>query len=325
MLDQVHRMRRNRRNESIRSLVRETSLTPSDFIYPLFICEGRKKKEAIGSMPGQFRYSLDMLPAVIKELHSLGILGVALFPAISSRRKNRLASEAINSKGLVPQAIHTVKSTEPQMIVITDVALDPFNSDGHDGLVGKAGEIQNDATVAVLQQMALMHATTGADYVAPSDMMDGRIGAIRKALDKGGYASTGIISYAAKYASAFYGPFRDALASAPKAGDKKTYQMDPANRIEALREVALDIEEGADIVMIKPAMSYLDIIREVRDTFDVPVAAYQVSGEYSMIHAAASQGWLDLDQCMLESLLSIKRAGAKTIFSYFAPAAARLL
>ncbi len=313
----------NRRNRTlrtspaIRELTAETVLSVNDFIVPLFVTEGKGIKEEISSMPGYYRLSLDYLKLEIKELWSLGLKSVLLFVKVPDNLKDDNCSEAFNEKGLMVRAIQAVKETEPGMCVMTDVALDPFSPYGHDGLV-KDKEIINDETVKVLAEMSVLHAWAGADFVAPSDMMDGRIAGIRKALEESGYTKTGILAYSAKYASCFYGPFRDALDSAPGFGDKKTYQMDYRNRIEAIKEVQQDIEEGADIVMVKPAGSYLDIIREVKNAVHVPVAAYQVSGEYAMIKAAAKNGWLNEEAAILETLTAIKRAGADLIASYFA-------
>ncbi|MDR1760395.1 MAG: porphobilinogen synthase [Fibrobacter sp.] len=319
------RLRRGRRREGIRSLLRETELSVNDFVYPVFVTEGSGKEEPVPSMPGISRKTADLWLKEIPELLRLGLKAIAPFPVVPEEKKNKKATEALNPEGLIPQFVREVKKRFPEMLVMTDIALDPFNSDGHDGIVSDTGEILNDETVDILCRMALCHAEAGADFVCPSDMMDGRIGQIRRALDEAAYTGTGIIAYSAKYASAFYGPFRDALQSAPKAGDKKTYQIDPASRREALREVELDIREGADIVMVKPAGAYLDIIREVSDAFDVPVCAYQVSGEYAMIAAAAGNGWLARGPAILESLLCIKRAGARFIWTYFAKEAALLL
>jgi len=324
-MNTLRRPRRNRATPAFRALVRETVLAASDFVYPVFVMEGHDLCEPIASMPGQFRYSLDRLLLELAEVVALGIPAVGLFPAVPHAMKTPLAEESCNPQGLVQRAVRAIKQAFPQLVVITDVALDPYNSDGHDGLVSESGEILNDETVGVLCTMALSHAQAGADCVAPSDMMDGRVGAIRRALDSAGYTGVGIIAYSAKYASAYYGPFREALQSAPKAGDKKTYQMDPANSKEAMLEISLDVEEGADVVMVKPAGAYLDIIHAASERFDVPVAAYQVSGEYAMICAAAQNGWIVRDQIILESLLGIKRAGAKMIWTYFAKDAAKLL
>lgn len=314
----MNRRNRTLRNSpAIRELTAETILHPSDFIVPLFVTEGNGVKEEIASMPGYYRLSLDNLKTEIKELWALGLKSVLLFVKVPDNLKDDACAEALNKKGLMVRAIQTVKETEPGMCVMTDVALDPFSPYGHDGLV-KDKEILNDETVQVLAEMSVLHAWAGADFVAPSDMMDGRIAGIRKALEEAGYTKTGILAYSAKYASCFYGPFRDALDSAPGFGDKKTYQMDFRNRVEAIKEVEQDIEEGADIVMVKPAGSYLDIIREVKNKVQIPVAAYQVSGEYAMIKAAAKNGWLNEDTAVLETLTAIKRAGADLIASYFA-------
>jgi len=328
-LNLPNRPRRNRKSAAIRGLVRETVLRPSDLIYPLFIHEG-DADEAIASMPGCQRWSLEGLVGEVGEAADVGVSAVVFFPAIADALKTPGAEECYNPDGLVPRAIQAVKSAYPQVAVITDVALDPYNSDGHDGLVetdSKTGDLRilNDETVAVLCQQALCHARAGADVISPSDMMDGRVGAIREALDGEGFEEVSILSYTAKYASAYYGPFRGALESAPKAGDKKTYQMDPANWREALREAELDIAEGADMLMVKPAGPYLDVIRAIREETDVPIAAYQVSGEYLMIKSAAADGWIDEEKVMLESLTGIKRAGADMILTYFAKAAAKKL
>ena len=311
----VGRPRRNRKSASIRALVRETVLTPADFILPLFVMDGTKKREAIKSLPGVFRLSRDLVVAEARRAYKLGIPAVALFPVIADKRKDKLATESKNPDGLLQKTVRDLKSAVPGLTVITDVAMDPYSSDGHDGLV-KSGKILNDETLPILAEMALAQAEAGADIVAPSDMMDGRVGYLRAALDEFGHKDTGILAYSAKYASAFYGPFRDALDSKPRFGDKKTYQMDPANRREALREIQLDVEEGADMVMVKPALAYLDIIAEAAAAVTVPVAAYQVSGEYAMIHAAGQMGWLDADAALLEATLSIKRAGADMILTY---------
>lgn len=313
----TRRPRRNRKSIVMREMVEETRLSTKDFIYPLFVIEGRGKKIEVKSMPGIYRYSSDLLLSEIEECLTLGIRTFALFPAISDSKKDKYASESVNAGGLYIQTLRAVKSRLPEACIMTDVAMDPYSSDGHDGLV-KDGEIVNDETLDILAKMALAQAEAGADIIGPSDMMDGRIGYIRASLDDAGYSKTSILAYTAKYASAFYGPFRDALDSAPKSGDKKTYQMDPANRTEALVEAELDYEEGADILMVKPALAYLDVIRLLKDNFPLPVAAYNVSGEYAMIKAAAQNGWIDGEKAMLESLLSIKRAGASIILSYFA-------
>ena len=318
------RYRRLRSSEAVRNLVAETTLTPDHFIVPLFITEGKHKKEPIPSMPGYFRLSLDMLKDEILELRSLGLRSVLLFVKVPDELKDNEGKEALNPHGLMQKSVRYIKELDPEMIVMTDVALDPYSIYGHDGIV-MGQEIVNDASVAILSKMAVSHAQAGADFAAPSDMMDGRVKAIREKLDEAGFERTGILSYAAKYASSFYGPFRDALDSAPGFGDKKTYQMDFRNSTEALKEVELDIEEGADIVMIKPAGAYLDIIRAVKNHVHVPVAAYQVSGEYSMIKAAAANGWLDEKQAMMESLIAIRRAGADVIASYFAKDFAKMI
>jgi len=307
----------------VRALVRETLLSPGDFVLPLFLHD-REVDEVIESMPGCTRWSLEGLLKEAGEALALGISSVVLFPAIEEGLKTKGAEECYNPEGLVPRAIKALKAAHPELIVMTDIALDPYNEDGHDGLV-KNGEILNDETIAVLCQQAVCHAEAGADIVAPSDMMDGRVAALREALDEAGYEKISICSYTAKYASAFYGPFRGALGSAPKAGDKKTYQMDPANKREAVRELLLDEEEGADIVMVKPAGPYLDVISELREHTTLPVAAYQVSGEYLMIKSASADGWLNEEAVMMESLMGIKRAGANIILTYFAKDAARIL
>ena len=321
-LELPYRPRRLRRTKPIRSLVRETNLRAEELIAPLFIKDGRGLREPIETMPGQFRLSTDELVRDAEELYGLGVRAVNLFGYCD--KKDEEATESYNPNGTVPQAIRALKEALPDICVQTDVALDPYSVHGHDGLVVD-GEVMNDKTVEVLCKMSLAHAEAGVDFVAPSDMMDGRVGAIRWALDEAGHTNVGILAYSAKYASSFYGPFRGALDSAPRKGDKKTYQMDPANQREALREIALDIEEGADIVMIKPALAYLDVIAQASNAFDVPIAAYNVSGEYGMILAAAEKGWLDRDQAILETLTSIKRAGASMILTYFAKQAAKLL
>ena len=321
------RPRRNRKTPAIRALVRETTLSASDFIYPLFVHD-KDVDEAISSMPGCTRFSINSLVKEAGEAHALGIQAVVIFPAIDESLKTPGAEECYNDNGLVPRAIKALKEAHPSLCVITDVALDPYNSDGHDGIVRKNGddlEIINDETVEVLCQQSLCHARAGADMVSPSDMMDGRVEAIRETLDLENYDQVSIMAYTAKYASAFYGPFRGALESTPKAGDKKTYQMDPANSREAIRETLLDEEEGADIIMVKPAGPYLDIISQVRDTASLPVAAYQVSGEYLMIKAACKDGWLEEKAIVMESLTGIKRAGASIILTYFAKQAAEWL
>ena len=320
----IRRNRILRQSPGIRAMVAETILRPADFIAPLFITEGSGVKEEITSMQGYYRMSLDYTVKEVKELYSLGIRSVLLFIKCKNELKDNKGTEALNPDGLMQRAIKAIKDACPDVIVMTDVALDPFSIYGHDGIV-EGNEIANDATVDVLARMSVSHAQAGADIVAPSDMMDGRIIAIREALEDNGLTKTGIMAYSAKYASCFYGPFRDALDSAPGFGDKKTYQMDYANRREAIKEVLMDVEEGADIVMVKPAMAYLDIIREVRDNVDVPVSAYHVSGEYAMIKAAAKMGWLDENKAIMESLTSIKRAGADLIATYFAKDAAKLI
>ncbi len=312
-----HRPRRNRKTKSVRDMVRETYLNPKDFILPLFVIEGKNRKEEIRSMPGQFRYSTDQVLEQCKRAHDLGIPGVALFPAVEDQLKDSFARESTNLEGLLPSTVMEIKNSVPDLTVITDVAMDPYSSDGHDGIVHQ-GQILNDPTLKVLSEMALTQAQAGADIVAPSDMMDGRVKVLRETLDENGFSEVGILAYSAKYASSFYGPFRDALESAPKSGDKKTYQMDPANRREALREVLLDVREGADMVMVKPALSYLDVISDVKRKFTVPVAAYNVSGEYAMIKFAAKAGAITEKAARDEMLLSIKRAGADIILSYFA-------
>lgn len=321
----TRRPRRNRKSKAVREMLSETKLSVSDFVYPVFIMDGNNKEEEIPSMPGITRKTIDVLLSELEEVVKLGILAIAPFPAIAEELKDSKASLSYAEDGLVQRAIRQIKEKFPQLLVMTDIALDPFNAEGHDGIVSATGEILNDETVEVLCKMAVSHGKAGADFVCPSDMMDGRIGAIREALDGAGLENTSIMAYSAKYASAFYGPFRDALGSAPKAGDKKTYQMDPANVREAMLEVSLDIEEGADAVMVKPALPYLDVLSKVADTFDIPVSAYQVSGEYAMIVAAAQNGWLDRKAVVLESLLSIKRAGARFIWTYFAKEAAMYL
>lgn len=318
------RCRRNRRSESLRSLVRENSVATDDLVMPLFIIEGEKQKIEVKSMPGIYRFSIDNLKAECKELWSLGIKAVALFPALDDSLKDKLASESTNPKGLFQRAIKAVKDVTPEMLVIADVAMDPYSSDGHDGYV-ENGEIINDKTLPILADMAVSQAQAGADIIAPSDMMDGRVEVIRDALDEAGFTDVGIMSYSVKYASAFYGPFRDALDSAPKAGDKKTYQMDPANVAEAAREIELDITEGADFVMVKPGLPYLDVVRAVAEMSTVPVAVYNVSGEYAMLNAAAQNGWLDYEKVVKESLLSFKRAGADIILTYHAKEFAKWL
>jgi porphobilinogen synthase len=323
----MYLQRRNRilrQSSAIRSLVAETQLTPNDFIVPLFIIEGEDDSSEIASMPNYYRRSVDLTVKEVKELWQMGLKSVLLFVKSRDELKDNKGTEALNPNGLMQRSIKAIKDAVPEMLVMTDVALDPFSSFGHDGIV-EYGEIVNDATVEVLAKMSVSHAEAGADFVAPSDMMDGRIGAIRKALEESNYTKTGIMAYSAKYASCFYGPFRDALDSAPGFGDKKTYQMDYANRIESVKEAQMDVEEGADIVMVKPALSYLDIIREVKTSVNVPVSCYNISGEYAMIKAAAKMGWIDEDKAILETLTSMKRAGADLIATYFAKDAVRLI
>lgn len=313
----ISRPRRNRKSTAIRDLVEETTLSVNDFIFPMFVMEGSGIKSEIKSMPNIYRFSIDTLLEEIKEVSDLGIKSICLFPNYPEAKKDKYATESHNSETLYLKALSQIKDKFPHIALMTDVAMDPYSSDGHDGLV-ENGEILNDETLNILGKMALAQARAGADILGPSDMMDGRIGYIRKILDDEGFTNVSIMSYSVKYASAFYGPFRDALDSAPKFGDKKTYQMNPANVREALIEGQLDVAEGADFLMVKPAFSYLDVIKTMADNFDLPIAAYNVSGEYAMIKAAAKNGWLDGDKAMLEMLLSIKRAGAKIILSYFA-------
>jgi porphobilinogen synthase len=323
----MYLQRRNRilrKTPAIRAMVAETLLTPRDFIVPLFIDEGKGQQHEISSMPGYFRRSIDGTVKEVKALWELGIRSVLLFIKCRDELKDNTGKEAWNPNGLMQTSIRAIKDAVPEIVVMTDVALDPYSSYGHDGIV-EGGEIVNDPTVAALVRMSLSHADAGADFVAPSDMMDGRIGAIRQGLEENGFTQTGIMAYSAKYASCFYGPFRDALDSAPGFGDKKTYQMDYANRLEAVKEAQMDVEEGADIVMVKPALPYLDIIREVKNAVQVPVSAYNISGEYAMIKAAAKMGWINEEKAILETLTSIKRAGADLIATYFAKDAAKLL
>jgi len=323
----ARRMRRGRRDDFTRRLVRESRLAPQDLILPVFVREGTGVVEAVSSMPGVTRISLDRLLPLAEQALTLGIPALALFPVIESGLKTAGAEEAYNPKGLVPRVVRELKARFPELGVITDIALDPYTIHGQDGLVGDDGYVVNDETLEVLQKQALTHAAAGVDVVAPSDMMDGRVGALRTALDGQRHIHVRILAYAAKYASAFYGPFRDAVGSGTSLGkgDKKTYQMDPGNSDEALREVALDLEEGADFIMVKPGLPYLDIIRRVKERFGVPTFAYQVSGEFAMLKAAAAQGWIDGEACMMESLLCMRRAGADAILTYFALDAARLL
>ena len=320
----LQRNRRLRKTSSMRALVQEHQLTPNDFIVPLFVIEGQQKKEEILSMPGYYRYSEDLIAEKVKSLWSQGLKSVLVFVKVQDSLKDNKGTEALNPNGLMQRAIQIIKNVVPEMIVMTDVALDPYSSFGHDGIVTD-GKIINDTTVELLAKIACSHALAGADVVAPSDMMDGRILSIRKSLEALNFNDTAIMSYSAKYASSFYGPFRDALDSSPGFGDKKTYQMDFGNRREAITETRRDIEEGADIVMVKPGMAYLDIIRDLRETIDAPIAAYQVSGEYAMLKAAAEKGWLDHDAVMMEQLIAFKRAGAQMIATYFAEDAIKLL
>lgn len=313
-----------RESESIRTLVRETILHPSDFILPVFVMEGENLKEEIPSMPGYYRYTLDLACKEIEESYKLGLRSILLFVKVPETLKDNTGKEALNESGLMQKSIREIKKAIPGIVIMTDIALDPYSVYGHDGIV-EDKRIVNDKTVSILTEMSLSHASAGADFLAPSDMMDGRVGAIRVALEKNGYHHVGIMAYAAKYASTFYGPFRDALDSKPGFGDKKTYQMDVANRLEAQREVLLDVEEGADIVMVKPAHTYLDIIREIKNSVTVPVSAYHVSGEYAMIKAAAKAGWVDEQAAMIEVLTAIKRAGADLIATYFAREMASVL
>lgn len=320
----LRRNRRLRTGAAIRSLVQETTITPRDFIVPLFVVEGTGVKEEIASMPDYYRFSLDLLNKEVKELWEMGLKSVLLFVKVPNPLKDNKGTEALNKDGLMQRAIKAVKDAAPDMYVMTDVALDPYSSYGHDGIV-EDGKILNDATNEVLAQMSVSHAQAGADMVAPSDMMDGRILYIREALEENNFTDCGIMSYSAKYASAFYGPFRDALDSAPGFGDKKTYQMDPANRSEAIKESLMDIDEGADILMVKPGLCYLDIVRDLRNEIELPIAVYQVSGEYAMLKAAAEKGWLDHDAVMMEQVTAIKRAGANLIASYFAKDVVKLI
>ena len=311
------RPRRNRKNSAIRDLVAETQLSTDDLVFPIFIKEGTGRREPIGSMPGQYRYTLDILMEQISKWSDHGLRYLALFPAIDEDKKDANGSESAKKEGLACQSLLKIKEKFPHITLIADIALDPFTNHGHDGLLDKEGNILNDETLDVLSKMAVAYSECGADMVAPSDMMDGRVGCIRNSLDEAGFSETSILSYCAKYASNFYGPFRDALQSAPKSGDKKTYQMDFRNRREALWEMELDEQEGADILMVKPAMPYLDVIADLSANSHLPIAAYQVSCEYAMLCAAGHNSWLNLEECVVESLTSIKRAGAKIIFSYF--------
>jgi len=320
----IKRPRRLRTSAALRDLVAENSLSANDLMTPLFILEGEGQQKEITSMPGYFKKSLDLTLGDVKELWDMGLKSVLLFVQVSDGLKDNAGTEAVNPEGLMQQAVREIKKAVPGMVVMTDVALDPYSEYGHDGIV-EDGEIVNDPTVEVLAEVALSHARAGADFIAPSDMMDGRIAAIRKRLDEEGFENTGIMSYSAKYASSFYGPFRDALDSAPGFGDKKTYQMDPANATEGVKEALLDIEEGADMVMVKPGLPYLDMVYRVKQQSEVPVSVYHVSGEYAMIKAAAANGWIDEDAAIMESLLSFKRAGADLIATYFSRDAVRLM
>ncbi len=320
----IRRPRRNRQSAAIRDMVQENHLSVNDLIFPVFVVEGQRVKSEVSSMPGIYRYSPDMLLDEIQQCVDLGLRAFDLFPNIAEAKKDKMATESHNPDGLYLSTIRAIKDRFPDVALMTDVAMDPYSSDGHDGIV-ENGKILNDETLDVLGRMALAQAQAGADIVGPSDMMDGRVGHIRHVLDQGGFTNVAIMSYAAKYASAFYGPFRDALDSAPKFGDKKTYQMNPANSREALIEAELDMAEGADFLMVKPALPYLDIIKLLHDNFDLPIAAYNVSGEYAMIKAASRNGWLDGERAMLEALLSIKRAGASVILTYFAKEVALLM
>ncbi len=320
----LNRNRRLRSKESLRNLIRESTIHPHDFIAPLFLVEGKNIKEEISSMPDYYRYSLDNIGREVKYLWELGVQAVLLFAKIPENLKDNTGAEALNIDGLMQRGIKEIRNTVPEITIMTDVALDPYSNYGHDGIV-ENNEILNDKTNEILSKMALSHAMAGADVIAPSDMMDGRVLSIRNILEKNGFHNTAIMSYTAKYASSFYGPFREALDSKPGFGDKKTYQMDFCNRFDAVSEAKLDINEGADIIMVKPGISYLDIVRDLKNTIDSPIAIYQVSGEYSMLKAASKQGWLDQDKVMMEQLISMKRAGASMIASYFAKDAIKLI
>ena len=317
MINLSQRPRRNRKNAAIRNMVQENSVTVNDLIFPLFLIEGKNKKSEVASMPGIYRLSSDLMLKEIESCLKLGLTTFDIFPSLNDKLKDKKATESLNKKGLYPSMIREIKKQFPESVIMTDVAMDPYSIDGHDGLV-KNGQILNDETLSILAKMAIVQAEAGADIIGPSDMMDGRVGFIREALDDAGFTNVSIMSYTAKYASAFYGPFRDALDSAPKFGDKKTYQMDPANSREALLEANLDFIEGTDFLMVKPALSYLDIIKSLNDNFNLPIAAYNVSGEYAMVKAAAAKNWIDGDKVRDEILLSIKRAGASVILTYFA-------
>ncbi|MCV9388634.1 porphobilinogen synthase [Reichenbachiella ulvae] len=321
----LRRPRRNRKSEVIRNMVEETRLSPKDFMFPLFLLEGKKSKIEVESMPGIYRLSTDLMKKEMEECMELGIKAFDIFPVVAEKHKDKMATKSYQEDFFYLESLQELKETFPEACIMTDVAMDPYSTDGHDGIVDEDGKILNDETLEVLGAMALAQAETGIDIIGPSDMMDGRVEYIRDVLDDAGYEDTSIMSYTAKYASAFYGPFRDALDSAPKSGDKKTYQMDPANLREAMIEAEMDEEEGADFLMVKPALAYLDVIKLLRDNFDLPIAAYNVSGEYAMIKAAAQKGWLDGDRAMMEALLSMKRAGSKIILTYFAKEAAQLL
>ena len=321
----LRRPRRNRKSPVIRDLVEETRLSVKDFMLPLFLLEGSQRKIEVQSMPGIYRLSLDHMLREVEECMNLGIKAFDIFPVVEEKHKDKLASKSHDDDFFYQKALSTIKTEFPEACIMTDVAMDPYSTDGHDGIVDENGEILNDETLEILGAMALSQAQTGADIIGPSDMMDGRVEYLRDMLDENGFENTSIMSYTAKYASAFYGPFRDALDSAPKSGDKKTYQMNPANLREAMIEAELDEEEGADFLMVKPALAYLDVIKLLRDNFDLPIAAYNVSGEYAMIKAAAQKGWLDGDKAMMESLLRMKRAGAKILLTYFAKEAAIIL
>jgi len=321
----LKRPRRNRKSAVIREMLEETKLSTSDFMFPLFLLEGKKKKSEVNSMPGIYRYTTDLMLKEIDQCMNLGIRSFDVFPVVDEKHKDKTATKSYDPDFFYNESLALIKEKFPEACIMTDVAMDPYSSDGHDGIVDEFGNILNDETLEILGSMALTQAEMGVDIIGPSDMMDGRVEYIRDLLDENGFENTSIMSYTAKYASAFYGPFRDALDSAPKFGDKKTYQMNPANQREAIIEADLDEEEGADFLMVKPALAYLDIIKLLKDNYDLPIAAYNVSGEYSMVKAAGKMGWLDADKVMMESLLSIKRAGAKVILTYFAKEAAHYL
>lgn len=321
----LRRPRRNRKTAAIRNMVEETRLSTHDFMYPMFLLEGKSRSVEVESMPGIFRLTTDLMLKEIEACMNLGIMSFDIFPVVDEKHKDKLAAKSYDPNFFYLKALEEIKDKFPEACIMTDVAMDPYSTDGHDGIVDEYGNILNDESLEILGAMALAQAETGIDIIGPSDMMDGRVEYIRDILDDNGYEDTSIMSYTAKYASAFYGPFRDALDSAPKSGDKKTYQMNPANLREAIIEAELDEEEGADFLMVKPALAYLDVIKLLRDNFDLPIAAYNVSGEYAMIKAAAQKGWLDNDATMMETLLSMKRAGAKVILTYFAKEAAQLM